>query len=116
MLVVQGKPHGKSLRFPRGEFIFGRGPECHVQPNSPSVSRQHCLLRITADGVLIRDLASTNGTLVNGTRLIGERPLADGDLVQVGPLVLQLKCRSGSPTVHNLQPFGDTAEIPASPT
>jgi pSer/pThr/pTyr-binding forkhead associated (FHA) protein len=113
MLVVQGRPHGKSLRFPRGEFVFGRGPECHVRPNSPSVSRQHCLLRVTAEGVLIRDLASTNGTLVNGTRLVGERPLTDGDLVQLGPLVLQLRCPRRSETVTECRASSDTAEIVA---
>jgi pSer/pThr/pTyr-binding forkhead associated (FHA) protein len=92
MLVIQGRPRGKSLRFPPGEFIIGRGPECHVRPESPTVSRQHCLLRVAFDGVHIRDLGSTNGTLVNGTRVMQEQPLKDGDLLQLGPLVLQLRC------------------------
>jgi pSer/pThr/pTyr-binding forkhead associated (FHA) protein len=91
MLVVQGRPRGKRLRFPPGEFIFGRGPECHVRPESPTISRQHCLLRVAFDGVHIRDLGSTNGTLVNGTRVLQEQPLKDGDLLQLGPLVLQLR-------------------------
>jgi pSer/pThr/pTyr-binding forkhead associated (FHA) protein len=78
------------LLFSRGEFVFGRGPECHVRPNSEWVSRQHCLLRVADDGVFIRDLASCNGTLVNGGRVVGERRLADGDLLQVGPLVFKL--------------------------
>ena len=90
MLIVHGRPHGKYLRFPHGEFVFGRGPECHVRPNSPWVSRQHCLVRIDKEGVHVRDLGSTNGTLVNGTRLVGERPMQPGDHLQVGPLVLQL--------------------------
>jgi pSer/pThr/pTyr-binding forkhead associated (FHA) protein len=89
LLVVQGRPRGKCLTFPRGEFVFGRGPECHVRPDSPSVSRQHCLLRVETDSVSIRDLMSTNGTLVNGTRLLGERLLEEGDRVQIGPLVLR---------------------------
>jgi pSer/pThr/pTyr-binding forkhead associated (FHA) protein len=90
MLVVQGRARGKCLQFPPGEFVFGRGPECHVRPNSPWVSRQHCLIRIGKEGVHVRDLGSTNGTLVNGTRLVGERPMQPGDQLQVGPLVLQL--------------------------
>jgi pSer/pThr/pTyr-binding forkhead associated (FHA) protein len=88
--VIQGKPRGHALRFPQGEFVFGRGPECHVRPNSELVSRQHCLLRVTATDVHVRDLGSTNGTLVNGTRVVEERPLVDGDVLQLGPLVLQL--------------------------
>jgi pSer/pThr/pTyr-binding forkhead associated (FHA) protein len=97
MLVVQGRPRGKCLRFPCGEFVFGRGPECHVRPDSPSVSRQHCLLRVSAGGVRLRDLGSTNGTLVNGTRVVDEQLLADGDLVQLGPLVLRIQLPPGTP-------------------
>ncbi len=89
--VVRGKPRGSALRFAEGEFVFGRGPECHVRPNSEMVSRQHCLLRVTEAGVHIRDLGSSNGTLVNGTRVVEEQVLHDGDLVQLGPLMLQLE-------------------------
>ncbi len=110
MQVIQGKPHGKRLRFSQGEFVFGRGPECHVRPDSPSISRQHCLLRVTGEGVLIRDLCSTNGTLVNGQRVLGERPLADGDLVQLGPLVLQLRFPRPNETIIDCQLATDTAE------
>ncbi len=88
--VVQGKPRGQFLDFPQGEFVFGRGPECHVRPNSELVSRQHCLLRVGNGAALLRDLGSTNGTLVNGCRVITERILVDGDILQVGPLVLQV--------------------------
>jgi pSer/pThr/pTyr-binding forkhead associated (FHA) protein len=90
MLVVQGKQRGQTIRFRQGEFVFGRGPECHVRPNSEWVSLQHCLLRVGADSVHIRDLGSTNGTLINGVRVIGERRLDPGDHVQIGPLVLQI--------------------------
>ena len=90
MRVVRGKPKGHCLMFPPGEFMFGRGPECDVRPNSDLVSRQHCLLAITDDGALIRDLGSANGTLVNGQLVVGDRKLDDGDTVEIGPLVLQV--------------------------
>jgi pSer/pThr/pTyr-binding forkhead associated (FHA) protein len=90
LLVLHGRPQGKSLLFPLGEFVIGRGAECHVRPNSDWVSRQHCLLRVAEDGVVLRDLGSRNGTLVNGTRVKGECRLADGDKLQIGPLVFQL--------------------------
>jgi len=90
LLVVQGRPHGQSLYFPSGEFVIGRGTECHIRPNSSWVSRQHCLLRVTEASVYLRDLGSRNGTLINGARVMGERKLAHGDRLQLGPLVLQL--------------------------
>jgi pSer/pThr/pTyr-binding forkhead associated (FHA) protein len=90
VVVVQGKQRGQTLRFATGEFVIGRGPECHLRPNSDWVSRQHCILRVGKDDVHIRDLGSTNGTLVNGVRVVGERRLDPGDNVQIGPLVLQI--------------------------
>ena len=93
--IVQGRPEGKSMLFPRGEYVFGRGEECHVRPNSDWVSRQHCLLRVTAEGAVLRDLGSRNGTLINGTRLVDERSLQHGDQVQVGPLVFEVLLEEG---------------------
>ena len=121
LLVVQGRPEGKSLLFPLGEYVFGRGAECHIRPNSDWVSRQHCMLRVTAEGVFVRDLGSRNGTLVNGTRLLGECRLGAGDQVQVGPLVFELQLEAPAPqpatsrrTVleDTATPGRDTAEIP----
>ena len=54
LFVVQGRPAGKRLSFPLGEFYFGRGGECQVRPLSEWVSRQHCLLRVTAEGASLR--------------------------------------------------------------
>jgi pSer/pThr/pTyr-binding forkhead associated (FHA) protein len=88
--VVQGKPQGHCLRFAAGEFVFGRGPECHIRPNSEWVSRQHCLLLVDDGGAHLRDLGSTNGTLVNGSLLEGQLTLHDGDILQLGQLVLEV--------------------------
>lgn len=107
--VLHGKPHGQCLRFGPGEFVFGRGQECHVRPNSDLVSRQHCMLKVQSNGTLsVRDLGSANGTLVNGTRVVGELLLDDGDRLQVGPVVLQV-IRPTPPPVPI--PRLDTAEI-----
>jgi pSer/pThr/pTyr-binding forkhead associated (FHA) protein len=112
MKVVQGKPHGSTLDFPEGDFVFGRGPECHVRPNSELVSRQHCLLRVRGQTVLVRDLGSTNGTLVNGVRLIDECTLHAGDTVQLGTLVLEVV-----PSVAETGEFVSTFEThPLAPT
>ncbi len=100
LIVVQGRPQGKALRFPVGQYYFGRGGECHVRPNSDWVSRQHCLLRVTRDGAWLRDLGSRNGTLVNGELLAGERRLEPGDQIQVGPLVFEVKPDSPQPAAQ----------------
>ena len=115
--VVKGKPRGHCLSFPNGEYMFGRGPECDVRPNSDLVSRQHCLLHITEDGVTIRDLGSVNGTLVNGRLVTAARPLSHGDTIQIGPLILEviLECDStvvGAAYQDTVQAkIGDTQEM-----
>jgi pSer/pThr/pTyr-binding forkhead associated (FHA) protein len=105
LLVVQGRPFGKSLLFPNGDYYFGRGPECHVRPESEWVSRQHCLLRVTPAAVFVRDLGSRNGTLVNGALVEGERQLLHGDQVQIGPLVFELQMERDT---------GDQSEVSAN--
>ncbi len=98
MRVVQGRPAGKTLVFAAGDYYFGRGAECHVRPNSEWVSRQHCLLRVRADSVSLRDLGSRNGTLVNGALLHEERRLRQGDQVQIGPLVFEIQLEMDNAT------------------
>jgi pSer/pThr/pTyr-binding forkhead associated (FHA) protein len=127
LVVVQGRPAGKTLNFPDGVYYFGRGAECHVRPNSEWVSRQHCLLRVSSEGVFLRDLGSRNGTLVNGARLAGERPLAHGDQVQLGPLVFEVRLTdvgAGEDDAASALPVGpqealsflkSTVELPIAP-
>ncbi len=107
LLVVQGRPAGKKLVFPRGEYYFGRGVECHVRPESDWVSRQHCMLRVAEDGVTIQDLGSRNGTLVNGERITQEQPLWSGDLIQVGPLVFELQIDATATPAPRRVPRGE---------
>jgi pSer/pThr/pTyr-binding forkhead associated (FHA) protein len=104
--VVQGRPQGKIIQFKNGEYLFGRGAECHVRPNCEWVSRQHCLLRVTSDAVFLRDLASRNGTLVNGTLVVEDRLLAHGDMVQVGPLVFEVLLEPAVPAAAQPQLAG----------
>ena len=121
--VVQGRPMGKTIYFPPGEYVIGRGDECHVRPNSTWVSRQHCLLRVKVEGVFLRDLGSRNGTLVNGARLLEECSLNHGDELHIGPLVFRVLLEEARP--GDLPPFQDmdgekrpdsTEEIPTLPS
>ena len=112
--VIKGKPRGHCLKFPVGEFMFGRGPECDIRPMSDLVSRQHCLLRIQDEIALIRDLGSRNGTLLNGQLVLGEQPLRHGDTLQIGPLVLEVVVSSDS--IAAPSSTGDTAMLHGSDT
>jgi predicted component of type VI protein secretion system len=64
-------------------LVLGRHPECDVQLNSRKISRRHCCVAQVSDSLLVRDLGSTNGIRINGTRVIEGR-LKHGDELTVG--------------------------------
>ena len=75
------------LAFPRGagdSFSIGRAAECDLTISDMTVSRVHATLERTADGWLLTDLSSTNGTRVNGWRARGRVPVKAGDVVSFG--------------------------------
>jgi len=87
LIVVRGKPEGKVIPLAGPKFKIGRGETCHLRPNSEQVSREHAEFTIESSAVIVRDLGSRNGTLVNGKALTTAAcKLKDRDLVQVGPL------------------------------
>ncbi|NNJ23999.1 FHA domain-containing protein [Alienimonas chondri] len=90
-LVVRGGKHeGKRIVLERGRFLIGREQDCNLRPSSDLVSRHHCVFHVDDFTVRLRDLGSTNGTLVNGERLSGERTLVAGDRVTVGKLTFEV--------------------------
>jgi pSer/pThr/pTyr-binding forkhead associated (FHA) protein len=118
LLVIQGRPNGKIVRFGPGDYFLGRGPECHLRFNSDWVSRQHCQIHIGDAQAVLRDLGSRNGTLVNGVLIAGEQILADKDQVQIGPVVFEVSLDEGNaPTGSSttLLPAEDEATRPARP-
>lgn len=75
------------LAFPRGTetaFSIGRDRGCDLAIDDMTVSRVHARLERTPDGWMITDLASTNGTRVNGWLVRGEAPVRAGDTVRFG--------------------------------
>ncbi len=71
-------------------LLIGRHPACDVVVADPSVSRRHAQLTFR-DGVwVVQDLASTNGTAVNGER-VGRAALHSGDLVELGAQPFQIE-------------------------
>jgi hypothetical protein len=75
-----------------GWVLIGRSPQCGLCLDSPYVSRNHAALVVTADNVVIVDLRSTNGTLVNGAAAV-RQSLDHGDLLVIGNFRLRFDCR-----------------------
>lgn len=67
---------------------IGRTAQADVGVGSDAtVSRLHSAIERYAGGWVLRDLGSTNGTFLNGQRLIGDQPLKAGDEIRVGAKV-----------------------------
>jgi ABC transport system ATP-binding/permease protein len=67
--------------------IIGRDPNSYLPLNHPTVSFRHAMIFKQGDSLYIRDLGSTNGTFVDGSR-ISQVPLKSGDEIQIGPFKL----------------------------
>jgi hypothetical protein len=98
LIVQSGKHKGKKIELPDKEVFIGRDETSFIRMTSTEVSRQHSSLTTTEKGLLIRDLGSQNGTLVNNVRIETETLMQPGDLLQIGPVVFELaSARSARP-------------------
>ncbi|NUR00949.1 MAG: protein kinase [Streptomyces sp.] len=109
--VLQGSLRGRTFEFPgRTTCVVGRADDCTLRlpqdEEYSGISRHHCLLDINPPDVRVRDLASANGTYVNGDRIgqrdarlprqeadrlpSSERELADGDEIRLGDVRLRV--------------------------
>ncbi len=70
-------------------LVVGRAVTSDLPIYDPTVSRRHAELSLTATGVRVHDLESSNGTFVNGTR-IGDAVVADGDVVTFGKVAFNV--------------------------
>lgn len=76
-------PDGQRIVLGEAIFSVGRLSECTLVLEDGNVSRRHAEIRPQGTGFKVVDLASTNGTNVNGER-IAERQLRDGDVIEFG--------------------------------
>lgn len=81
---------GKSFLLREGPNVIGREADCDIQIESTSISRKHCRVDCAGSSMIVRDLGSTNGTLVNGESVT--RVLCDaGDTLRIGDFQFQLE-------------------------
>lgn len=90
LLVTEGDRTREVLLI--GSVTVGRGPLCEISAADPRLSREHAIIEVAGDAVLVRDLDSRNGTRVNGNP-IKEHRLGPNDTVEIGPLVVRLSTR-----------------------
>lgn len=80
---------GQQVVLQPGDHKIGRTASCFVRIDDQEISREHAILRIHEDRVLLGDLSSRNGTFVNGMPVQQERVLQKGDKIRVGNTTLE---------------------------
>ncbi len=103
LVVVEGRPLGAVVPVKVSPFVIGRDPGCQLRPKNPAASGRHSAIFLREDQVVVGDLGSTNGTLVNDHCLhAGEEvPLVDGDRLQVGQLIFVVRIAPKVPGVES---------------
>ncbi len=84
LIVKAGPSPGQEFKLTKPETIIGRDPSADCVISHKGVSHQHARITRLGDGHLLEDLASTNGTFLNGQRLTGAMPLNSGDEIKLG--------------------------------
>lgn len=98
-VVVGGSPSGEIVPIDRGTHSVGRDANAQVRFADDGVSRSHAVIVRSEETVSLEDAGSTNGTWVNGTRIVGRQVLHPGDIVTFGTVALRF--RSGGETPQN---------------
>jgi len=75
---------GQRIVLDRDLIMVGRQSDCQVVIDDHNVSRRHAEIRRTTAGWVVTDRNSTNGTKVNGEKVVNGHLLADGDVVAFG--------------------------------
>ena len=88
--VIRSRADLGTYVFIDGPVVVGRDPSCSIPLQDLGVSRRHAMISPTSTGeFVLKDLASTNGTRVNGMSVAQECVLRDGEKIIVGGTVLR---------------------------
>ena len=81
---------GKRIRLHKPVNTIGRSSDCQIIVKAADVSKEHCRVLLKPKAVVVQDLASANGTFVNGEP-IDRAVLSDGDLLRVAEHTFEVR-------------------------
>jgi pSer/pThr/pTyr-binding forkhead associated (FHA) protein len=118
LVVTDGPNVGKIYPLQGMICTMGRSADNTVVFDSSRVSRHHVQIRLLPAGTMIEDLGSTNGTWVNGRRMVEPRTLSPGDEIRVADystLEYAVEDVGGAATVISDMPRGATQVMQGTP-
>jgi hypothetical protein len=111
LVIIYGPGQGLRLELQRGSNTLGRDTSNDFPIEDPTVSSRHCEVEVSDFSVFVRDLGSTNGTLIEG-KLVQEGELKNGQKLRLGSVEMRLEV---TPPRIAIPPLPQ-AEIPAPKT
>ena len=115
LVGIAGPLKGHKFHLPVGEVSIGRESSNDLWAADPALSRRHCVIVRHDDSLLIRDMESHNGTLVNGVAIV-EQEIRHRDQITLGDSVLMLLTREeGEHPESTPVALTDTAELAVAP-
>lgn len=128
LVMRTGPTPGKVIDLTEDSLTIGREPSNEIPINDAEISRKHARLSVQGDNYVIEDLGSTNGTFVNGQRLMGPHVLKPGEIVSFGEqisctyeaisevdanaTIISSKPAAPPPTAPSVQPMPPSASEP----
>lgn len=87
-----------------GKTVIGRGHECDIRILDLMISRVHCQIEGKNGHYYVRDLNSTNKTIINENIIENEKKLNESDILQVGDTLLLFSAQKNL-SVNNVEDF-----------
>lgn len=112
LLVTEaGEPHGRIISLRGDELSIGRAAENDLQIEDPFLSRHHALLKRAGGELVIEDLGSSSGVMINDDPAAGPTVLRYGDRVRLGRVELELRRGSDASDEPALDPPAVSFEV-----
>lgn len=92
------------LKFPlaAGTHVVGRDPDVEIRLDATTVSRRHARIVVSAEGTMLEDFGSKNGTYRGEERVVAPVPLTDGDAIRIGSLLVTFHVRARDAATETL--------------
>lgn len=112
-LVILAPAKARKSYAVRLPIVLGRGGEAKFRVSLDSISRQHCRFSVEDGVVCVTDLGSTNGTLVDGTRIEphAATPVSSGTEVRIGAMTVRIEYTSAAVAAER-DGDGDSDTVP----
>jgi EAL domain-containing protein (putative c-di-GMP-specific phosphodiesterase class I) len=92
-------------------FVVGRRSDSDLVLDSKHGSQRHAEFFARGEALWLRDLGSTNGTSINGRRIVGEHPVGDGDVVHFADAEFRAAAELAIASLHQTQVFSTSDRV-----